>query len=76
MEDALAMNGFQRHYNACDEELRLLLSEFPMPCNVVAEVSPTQQVHHEVQVLSVLERVLHVHYEATRDHQLLTVTYS
>ena len=74
MEDALAMDVFQRHYYAPDEELGLLLSEFPMPRNVVAEVAPSQQVHHEVQVLSVLERVLHVHYEATRD-QLLSLTH-
>ena len=74
MEDALAMNVFQRHYDATDEELGLLLSEFPMSRNVVAEVTPSQQVHHEVQVFSILERVLHVHYEATRD-KLLSLTH-
>ena len=74
MEYALAMDVFQRHYDATYEELGLLLSEFPMSRNVVAEVAPSQQVHHKVQVLSVLERVLHVHYEATRD-QLLSLTH-
>ena len=72
MKDALAMDVFQRHHDATDEEFRLLLSEFPMPRDMVAEVSPSQQVHHEVQVLSVLERVLHVHNEATRFHLLFT----
>ena len=75
MEDAFAMYVFQRHYDAPDEELGLLLSEFPMPRNVVAEVAATQQVHHEVQVLPVLERVLHVDYEAIEGRSV-GATYS
>ena len=75
MKDALAMNVFQRDYDAPDEEFRLLLSELPVPCNVVAEVAPSQQVHHEVQVLPVLERVLHVDYEAIQGRSV-GATYS
>ena len=75
MKDALAMNVFQRDYDAPDEEFRLLLSELPVSGNVVAEVAATQQVHHEVQVLPVLERVLHVDYEAIEGRSV-GATYS
>ena len=75
MKDALAVDVLQRDYDTPDEEFRLLLSELPVPRNMVAEVAPSQQVHHEVQVLSVLERVLHVDYEATQGRSV-GATYS
>ena len=69
------MNVFQRDYDASYEEFRLLLSELPVSRNVVAEVAPSQQVHHKVQVLPVLERVLHVDYEAIEGRSV-GATYS
>lgn len=42
---------------------RDFLGETPVPANVVAQVSARQVVHDEVEVLAVLERVVHVHDE-------------
>lgn len=41
----------------------LFLSESSVLAYVVAQVSSVQDVHHQVQVLSVLESVVHVDYE-------------
>ena len=39
------------------------LAESSIPANVVTEVATRQIVHHKVQVLSVLERIIHVNDE-------------
>lgn len=64
VEDALAVDVLKSHHYASNEELCLLLAEAPVPRDVVSEIAPRQQVHHQIQVLSVLERELHIHYVA------------
>ena len=42
---------------------RYVFSESSVPADMVAQVSARQVVHHEVEVLSVLKRVIHVNNE-------------
>ena len=42
----------------------MILGELAVTANVVAQITASQEVHHEVEVVSVLERVQHVDYEA------------
>jgi len=44
----------------------LLLSELPVLSNVVAQVAARHQVNHEVEILRVLECVVHVNQETSR----------
>eukprot|EP00350_Pseudokeronopsis_sp_OXSARD2_P009766 CAMPEP_0170541540 /NCGR_PEP_ID=MMETSP0211-20121228/1249_1 /TAXON_ID=311385 /ORGANISM="Pseudokeronopsis sp., Strain OXSARD2" /LENGTH=65 /DNA_ID=CAMNT_0010844307 /DNA_START=764 /DNA_END=961 /DNA_ORIENTATION=- len=48
---------------AGDEEFSLFFCEPAVPGDVISEVSSSEQVHHQKQVISVLESILHVHNE-------------
>ncbi len=37
----------------------------PISANVISQVATIEQVHHEIEVLSVLEGVVHIHQEWT-----------
>jgi len=45
---------------------RLLLSEPPVFANMVPQVTPRHQVDHQVQVLSVFKRIVHIYEESAR----------
>ena len=45
----------------------LFFSKPPVLANVVSQISSVQQVHHQIEVFSVLERVVHVHQEGILD---------
>lgn len=61
---SFVMHVFKSYDNTSDVESDLLLCEPPVLGNVVSQVSSVQQVHHKVQVLSVLKSVVHVDQES------------
>ena len=54
---------------AGDKESCNLHAEFSLASNVVTQVSAKQQVHDQIQIHSVLERIVHIHYELALDHR-------
>ena len=54
---------------ASDKESCNLHAEFSLASNVVTQVSAKQQVHDQIQIHSVLERIVHIHYELALDHR-------
>ena len=61
VDDVLVVNVFEASHEARHEEASGLLIEFSIPTNVVAQVTPRQVIHHQIQILSVLESIVHVH---------------
>ena len=61
--DALAVDIFQGHCNACHKKPGLVLCELSVFRNVIAEVAPGSEVHHQIEVISVLKCELHIHNE-------------
>jgi len=66
VEDALVVHVLERQKDARDEKAGLFFREAAVPRNVVTKIAPVKEVHHQVQVFSVLEGVLHVYKETTR----------
>ena len=74
MDNAVVVNVLETRYDAGDEELWRLgarrtgfdFREAALLAEVEAEVAAREQVHQEVEVLAVLEGVLHVHDEPGR----------
>jgi len=74
MNDPVVVHVLQSDNHACEHEFCvdetqaltcLLLVELLLLANVVAKVASIHQVAHEVQVLSILERIVHVYEEPT-----------
>lgn len=63
MNDTTAVHCFESLHEACNEKSCLILSKSPLSCNMISQVSTKKQIHHQVQILTILERVMHVHYE-------------
>lgn len=72
MNNALIVHILKSLNDASRKELGLLLTESPMPADVIPEVSSGQQVHNKVEVVFVLKGKLHVHYVAARSENRLT----
>ena len=45
---------------------RLFLRELSVPTDVIAQIAASEHVHDQVQVLSVLKRIIHVDQERIR----------
>ena len=56
----LRMHEFQSLNYACDKKLRLLLSENGSHDQMIAEVTASMVLHHQVKIFFVLKRVNHV----------------
>ena len=69
MDDVMTVNGLQSVNETSAEELRLLLGESSLPGQVVSQVTAQKKVHHEVQVLRILEGVVSVNYELRVYHR-------
>jgi len=69
MDNKLGVDGLKGVDEACDEEARDFHVEFATARDVVPQVATQQQVHHQVQIHLVLERVVHVHDEGALDHR-------
>ena len=67
MDDAVAMEVIQPNYEVGNEEFGLQFCESASPADVVSQVSAVDVVHDEVEVLSVLEGVVHVDEEGMAD---------
>lgn len=78
VDDALVVHVLQAEQQAGQEEPRLLFGKLPVLRDVVPEVAPVEQVHDEVEVLAVLEGVVHVHEERVlqRRQQLALVHHA
>lgn len=61
MEGAICVKIFQAQDNAGDKEAGLFLRKQASPTHVKSQVAPSEQVHHQVQVLPILEGELHIH---------------
>lgn len=68
MDDIVSMHCFECVYQTSTEEPRLLLAESALACQVVAKVTTEQEVHHEIEVLGILEGVVRVDDELGADH--------
>ena len=53
---------------SCRKLTGLFLAEPSVPANVVTEVSAREQVHHQIQILAILEGVVHVDDEGILEH--------
>lgn len=67
MDDAVAMEVVQPNDEVRNEKFGLQFSESASPANVVSQVSAVDVVHDEVEILSVLEGVVHVDEEWVAD---------
>ena len=61
MNHALVVHVLQPKYHARDHELCLWLREPPANPNVIAQITPCQQIRDQVERLSILERVVDIH---------------
>ena len=61
MDHTLVMHVFQAEHHARKHELSLLLVEPPALAYMVAKIAACEQVRHQVERLSVLERVVNIH---------------
>lgn len=78
VDHPLVVDVLEAEQQAGEEEPGLLLRELAMLRDVVPQVAPVEQVHHQVQVLPVLERVVHVDEEGVfeRGEQLPLVHHA
>jgi hypothetical protein len=60
VEDFLAVDEVDGSEDAPDEETRLVLSESMSAADAVSEVSAREQIHDEVEIISVVECGDHV----------------
>ena len=60
MDDVFFMEILETRYEACDKESGGILGESALAANVVAQVATGEVVHDEVEILSILEGVVHV----------------
>ena len=67
MDDLLRMDGLKCMHKASNEETRHLHTEFALVSDVVPQVPSKQQVHHQVQIHSVLKCKMHIDNELTLD---------
>jgi hypothetical protein len=63
MYDTAAMDWLQGLHKTSNEEFSLLLGETPLSRNMIAQVTSQKEIHHEIEILSVLKGVMHVHNE-------------
>jgi len=61
MDDLVLVDVLQTDQNVGHKELGFFFVEVPFIAQVVAQISAVEVVHDEIQVLSVLESVGHVH---------------
>ena len=61
MQYGLSMYVFECHYDASYKELSLLFVELAVPRDVISQIAPRQQIHHQVQIVTVLKCILHIH---------------
>ena len=63
MDDLLRVQVLERREDAGSEESSLELCELVLFADVVPEVPSSHQLHHQVQVLSILKGLPHVDHE-------------
>ena len=63
MNHALFVHVLQAKNHACQHELSLLLTEAPSLPNMKTEIASRQQIADQVQIFSILERVVDVDKE-------------
>ena len=61
MQNRLLVEVLQGLKHACYEESCLFLVEFFVLRQVVSEITALHQINHEIQVLTVFKRKIHVH---------------
>ena len=57
------MEVFETQEHARNEKFGLLLSELPLLADVISEITSRHVINDEVQVVSILERVVHIDEE-------------
>ena len=65
MDDELIVDGFQGVDQAGYEETGNLHGEFASASDVVSEITAKEEVHDEIQIHGVLERIVDIHNELT-----------
>lgn len=63
MEDAVSVKKLEAEDHTSNEEFCLLFREASVLTDVVSKISTLHQIDHEVQIVSVLESIVHVHQE-------------
>ena len=58
------MQIFERQQHTSYEKSSLLLGEFLMFGQMISEITSLHHVYYQIQVLSVLEGIVHVHQES------------
>ena len=68
MNYSVIVNCFKSVNEAGAEELRLVLREFTLASQVKTKVTTEQEIHHQVQVLTILKRVVGINDELGINH--------
>ena len=61
MDHTLVMHVLQPLHHASYHELRFCLSECFALAQMEAQIPTVQQISHQIQVVSILERIRHIH---------------
>jgi hypothetical protein len=69
MDDELCVDCLKGVNQACYKKTCNLHGKLPFSGNMVPQVSPKKQVHHKIQIHSVLESKMNVHYELALDQR-------
>jgi hypothetical protein len=67
MDHAVVVHILEAHYHAGHHELSLLLVEALLLANVIAEITSAHQIANQVEVLPVLEGIVHIDEEAIKN---------
>ena len=66
MDHVLIVHVLEADDHTSHHKLCLLLVEPALFADVEAQITSIQQVRHQIQILVVLEGVIHIHEESTR----------
>jgi len=63
MQNAIGVKKLETEDHTSDEKFSLFFTESPVFSNVIPQVTTLHEIDHEVEVVTVLERIVHVDQE-------------
>ena len=61
MNYILAMNHFQRRNHIRNKEFSLLFRKSTMSTNMEPQITPTEKIHRQIEIIPVLKRIYHIY---------------
>ena len=63
MQDAVGMKKLKAEDHTSDEKFSLFFTESSVLADMIPQITTLHEIDNEVEVVSVLERIVHVHEE-------------